>query len=468
MAHGRAPARVACDFSQFRAFTIESDAEIGAPRRYGSRSMSAVRYPSSNRTRQAAFLEVLDAQLSSAGPHARLGLLLVRLNSVDEMNLSLGYRTVDALLLESALRLARAFAPYGRCVRIGTKKFAIVLHDVAGASHALLAARKVERLLGRHPVEVRGQRIRVDVSQGIALYPEHAESAEELLKCADAALRGARETGRIVVHSPARIREIRELHRIEGELVLALERGGIDAHFQPQVDVATGEPLGAEALLRCRDRDGAPLPPERVVQAAQRSKLLSRLTLSMLNTALRYASEWPAGEFGLSFNVSPRSLADRDFVHSVRGAVDAWSWPSDRLTIEITENALMQEPETGFAIMRELRGAGMRVAIDDFGAGCSSLSYFKNVPANELKVDKSFVVNMRDSDPDRRIVRAVVDLAHAFGLKVVAEGVENPGGLRLLRKMRCDVAQGYLIGKPMPAAGFAEWLEGQRRRRVGA
>lgn len=425
--------------------------------------MSAVR-TSLNRTHQAVFLESLARRIAAAAAAPTgFALLLVQLKNFDELNVALGYTAVDDIMFELASRLCTGFDSSARCLRVGTKKFAIVLEGVESGSHALLAARKVERLAHEPAIRVEGKRIKLGLSFGIALYPQHAESEQALLLAAESALGAARLADGLCVYSPDRALELCELHRAEVELIHALESGGIETYFQPQVDALTGAPVGAEALLRCKDSNGIFLPPELVVQAASRAKLLPEMTSAVLHSALRHAAEWPDERCRLSFNVSPHSLEDQDFVASVDSAIRIWGRRPENLSIEITESAFMADPETSFAVMRRLRDMGLRVAIDDFGTGYSSLAYFKNIPANELKVDKSFVFNMSQSDADRRIVKAVIDLAHQFDLEVVAEGVEDEGGLEILREMGCDIVQGFLIGKPMPPAAFAEWLGSMRR-----
>jgi EAL domain-containing protein (putative c-di-GMP-specific phosphodiesterase class I) len=209
-------------------------------------------------------------------------------------------------------------------------------------------------------------------------------------------------------------------------------------------------------LLRCRDTSGAFIPPETLIQAAERTGQLGQLTSIMLNAALRYAANWPKSPGGnrVSVNVSAQSLKDPELCESVASAMSVWGTAADDLTIEVTESALMDDPGRSFNTLRELRRLGVRVAIDDFGTGYSSLSYFKNIPANELKVDKSFVFAMLEDSADRKIVETVINLAHAFGLEVVAEGVEDEATYELLGELRCDVAQGYLFGKPVSPGDY--------------
>lgn len=416
-----------------------------------------------NRTEQATFLALLEREIDAQAKAASgLCLVLVQIWNVNELNLSFGYQGVDAELAALASRLRQGFGKHGACMRIGTKRFALLLRDVRAESHALLAANKVERLLREVAAHEADGPIKLEAMQGIALCPAHATSAEALFRAAEIALLVARESSGIAIHSPAAATKFGQLRRVEAGLRYALENGGIETYFQPQINLATGAVHGAEALLRCRDQDGTFLPPEAVIQVAERTRLLDDVTAAVFSTALRYAAEWPDGRHNLSVNVSTKNLKDRNLSESILSLLKIWGRKPESLTVEITEGAFMEEPQTSFVTMRALRAAGMRVAIDDFGTGYSSLSYFKDIPANELKIDKSFVFNMRESDADRRIVKATIDLAHAFDLHVVAEGVEDLASAQKLRALGCNLAQGYWIGKPMAPAAYLEWLRQTR------
>jgi diguanylate cyclase (GGDEF)-like protein len=403
------------------------------------------------------FLEELARELAASRSGA-FALLLVQIRNLSDINVSLGYDVADAALAQLASILAEAFGGKARVASIGVRRFAVVLQDLRTEAHALLAAKKIERL-AQEPLNAAGHRVKLEVAQGLASAPGHASSAPELLRCAEKALDSARSTGdSLVVFDPSREIALEELHRIDTVLGRALEQGGIEPYFQPQIDLCSGRPSGAEALLRCRDGSGQFLKPELAIAAAERTKRLRDVTSAMLNAALRYAQEWPVAGCSLSVNVGTRSLNDPDLAPLIADALSIWGRRPDLLTIEITESSFMTEPETSFRTLRALRDLGVCVAIDDFGTGFSSLAYFRDIPATELKVDKSFVLNMLDSAADRRIVQAVINLAHSFGLAVVAEGVEDEETYNLLRKLGCDGAQGYWIGRPMAAAHFTAWL----------
>ncbi|MEX2496892.1 MAG: bifunctional diguanylate cyclase/phosphodiesterase [Woeseia sp.] len=420
-----------------------------------------------NRTTQPVFLDALQREIDASARHA-LGLLLVRLGSIDELNFRIGYERVDAALAEFGVRLGDAFGERAAVVRVGTRRFAIVLRDLKSDNHALLAAGRVRRV-AEETLQDRWLHMSLNARQGIALFPGHAANAESLLRCAEVALSSAAGNDKgVSLYCPDADDKLSEFGRIEQEVAHALEQGGIESHFQPQVDLATGRVVGAEALLRCRDPRGGFIDPEAVVAVAGRTKQIGVVTAAMFNTALRYAAEWPVKDCALSINITADSLKDPDFVSFVADALEIWGWPPSALTVEITESAFMAEPQQSFAAMHELRAIGVRVAIDDFGTGYSSFSYFTNIPANELKVDKSFVLDMVESAGNRKVVQAVINLAHGFDLKVVAEGVENEQTLDALRGMGCDIAQGYYVGRPMAPAHFATWLSASCALPAGA
>jgi predicted signal transduction protein with EAL and GGDEF domain len=418
-------------------------------------------HASLNRTNQSSFLHALGADMAAAAPGV-LGLLLVQLNAIGELNRRLGYREVDVLLDVLARELSGGF-PRHKVVRIGTARFAIVLHELKNEAHALLAANKVQRLVTA-PLQLGGATVTPTVVQGVALAPHHAGNAEGLLRCAEAALEAALG-GRdgIVLFSPTENSQRIKLVAIDDELTRVLSNGGIDVAFQPQIEVASGRTLGAEALLRCRGESCDWLPPELVIRSAERTGRLALVTSSILHTALRYAADWPDRAMGLSINVSTPSLLEPDFVATIESAAKIWNRPLETLTIELTETTIMDSPEQSFATMHRLRELGARVSLDDFGTGYSSLAYFKGIPANELKIDKSFVMNMRTEPHDCAIVDTVIKLAHAFGLSVVAEGVEDVETLAALRDLRCDVAQGYFFSRPLLNAAYASWLSTRDR-----
>lgn len=419
-----------------------------------------------NRTDTAAFVAFLDETLSLAGRRSEsIGLLLVQMTGLERLNMSLGYDGGNHALAELASRLHAAFGGKARTLRIGARTFAVVLGGVKGSEHALLAARRIEQLASR-PVAFDGRQLSLRIVQGLALFPEHGRDGAELLRHAEAALTSAADNDTIVeLYDGSATSRIRASLVVDEAVGVAMREGLVEPWFQPQVSLRERRIVGAEALLRCRNVDGSFIDPEQVVEAATRLRRLDEMTVMMLNASLRRAAEWQSHVPGLrvSVNVTAQTLRRAELVEQVRQALSIWSVPAPVLTLELTESVFMDHPQQCFDTMRELRDLGVRVAIDDFGTGYSSLSYFRDIPANELKVDRSFVADMLNDEASRRIVRAIIELAHGFGLEVVAEGVEDADTLRALGDMRCDLIQGYFTGRPMPAADFTQFLASRGR-----
>jgi EAL domain-containing protein (putative c-di-GMP-specific phosphodiesterase class I) len=231
-------------------------------------------------------------------------------------------------------------------------------------------------------------------------------------------------------------------------------------HYQPTADMRTGRIVGAEALMRWRHPRHGLMMPDRFIPLAERSGLIRSLTLFAARTALTQARAWrDAGlELTVSVNLSTRDLIDISLPEEIGDLLDEARLPAHLLELEITESVIMADPMRARGVVARLREMGVKVAIDDFGSGYSSLGYLKRLPVNELKIDKSFVMNMQDDSGDAVIVQSTIDLAHNLGLTVVAEGVESDETWRRLGALGCDVAQGWLIGRPLPAAEFASWL----------
>jgi sensor c-di-GMP phosphodiesterase-like protein len=246
--------------------------------------------------------------------------------------------------------------------------------------------------------------------------------------------------------------------QIEEGLSIALSNGDLELFYQPKIDIQSQSICGAEGLLRWQQQD---ISPDVFIEVAERTGQITELTRFALQSAVRQLAEWPQelSAVGVAVNLSAGDLNRADLPAIINGALDVWSVSPQRLTVEVTETALMNDPDAAHAILTAIRDLGCRVSIDDFGTGYSSLAYFKKIPADELKIDKSFVFSLLSDAADRNIVSHIIALAHSFGLRVVAEGVENPETLQCLSEMHCDYAQGFLFSKALPAGLFVEWAK---------
>lgn len=420
-----------------------------------------------NQTDQAAFLACIDRVIeANRSSNRNIAVLLVAIEQFNRISTSIGFSASNLLLLQFAARLGEITRKPGRIVRIGEHKFAIILDDLQNDGHIRLAINKTLRLV-KTPIEVEGDSFTLPVTIGASSWPEHAGDGEGLVQRAQLALASARERrAPFELYAPGATQEIATLWGLESDLANALENDELEMHFQPLIDLSTGLPMGAEALMRWKSPTRGQVPPDVFIPVADKTGQINPLTWFALNTALRQCKEWPSthGKLGVSVNITANVLKDPEFVDLVCEAVGMWECSFSRLTLEITEGALLDENEGSYATLQRLRDKGIRISIDDFGTGYSSLSYFKNIPADELKIDKSFVANMVNDPKDKQIVRSIISLAHGFDLTVVAEGIESVNSLEAVRALGCNCGQGYLFEQPRPGHRFASWLAKYNRR----
>ncbi|MBT8062318.1 MAG: EAL domain-containing protein, partial [Gammaproteobacteria bacterium] len=276
-----------------------------------------------------------------------------------------------------------------------------------------------------------------------------------------ALLVAADDSKRYCLYSPDTMERVVNLWGLEQDLDDAVQSGELELFYQPKISVATGCPCGAEALMRWSSPTRGFVPPDVFIPIADSTGRIETLTWFALNAASRQTMQWSErwGPLSVAVNVTPNIVEHSDLIRLAHNATGLWDLPPERLVIELTEGALMRKPEQSLHILNEIRAAGIKVAIDDFGTGYSSLAYFKNIPADELKIDKSFVLNMLNDEADERIVRAVISLAHSFGLKVTAEGVEDKQTADALAELGCDYLQGYYYSRPTSQPEFSAWLD---------
>jgi diguanylate cyclase (GGDEF)-like protein len=414
------------------------------------------------RTDQSSFRKTLEGVLRRVRRSRDLtGLVLVDLQDFNRIASRLGYDASDAVLMQFGESLGSISRKKVAVWRIGEQKFALILEGLKNEGHAILAANKIERVASE-PIRTQGGHVTLDVAIGVALFPDQAETAEALLQRAELALASAREGESVYeVYRPGVTREITSLWGMENEISVALERDEFEVFYQPKIALSDNRPIGAEALMRWNSPQRGSVPPEIFIPVAERSGSIQSLTWFVLNTALRQSASWTSkwSQMSVAVNVTAIDIRNTEFVDVVAEAVGMWGGDYERLTLEITESAIVADPDACFDKLSELRDKGVVVSIDDFGTGYSALSQFKNIPADELKIDKSFVTAMVRDKADEKIVRLIVDLAHDFDIKVIAEGVEDVKTLDLLRNMGCDYAQGFLYDKPMPHGQFTEWLK---------
>ena len=406
------------------------------------------------------FADRVDQAIRTADRELRpAALLLLDLDRFKDVNDTLGHHHGDQLLIEVGQRLCDALRDADTVARLGGDEFAVVLPG-ATAEGASAVADKLRTVL-QQPLTIDGVALDLDASIGIAVYPEHGADAAELLQHADVAMYMAKQAhvGFLVYdpavdqHSPKRLAPLGGLRR-------ALERDELVLHYQPKADLGSGAVHSVEALVRWQHPDHGLLGPGEFIPLAERTGLIHPLTYWVLDAALDQAARWQRGGLHLSVavNISTRCLLDPAFPDQVAGQLATWQVPADLLVLEITESAVMADPARALDVLRGLHTLGVGLAVDDFGTGYSSMAYLKELPVDELKIDRSFVSQMAISASDAVIVRSTIDLGHNLGLRVVAEGVETQHAWEQLSELGCDIAQGYYLGRPMPAADLEQQL----------
>jgi diguanylate cyclase (GGDEF)-like protein len=389
-----------------------------------------------------------------------IAVLLVHVHDFDRLAASAGPVNAARMVDELRNRLSQVLRPGDYFSRLGARKFVFVLSNLRNEGHALLAATKILRT-GAEPVASGGHNGSMRLSVGIAMYPAHARQPEELMQSAETALLEAwRTRQQTIVYAESMRAGLAEGWDLESQLAGALEHGDLVLNYQPKLALPELSLAGVEALMRWNRADAGNVPPDIFIDVAEMTGQIDPLTRFAFRRAFAQLAEWPKalGAAGVAVNVTPSIICNPALVQVVREAAEAASVPVGRLTVEVTENALTVDRERSHRVLSELRDMGVRVSVDDFGTGYSSLAYLKMIPADELKIDKSFVMNMLADPADARVVEQIIALGHGFGLEVVAEGVETAEAAAKLAAMGCDYAQGFHYAKPLPPDELKAWF----------
>jgi len=410
-------------------------------------------------------------QLEQAVQEARasgefIAVLLLNLDRFKDVNDSYGHTIGDEVLKHIARQVQSALRPGDVLGRMAGDELAVVARHLRHADGAAAMARHLIRAVAEPWRSPDGLEVVAGVSVGICMFPDHAHTTELLLQGAHAAVYGAKARGRgawCFFHE-AMTQAARERLELESRLRLALMQGHLQMYYQPQVDIATGRILGAEALVRWNDPQEGLISPARFIPVAETSGVIGPLGEWVLREVCSQGQEWrDAGlpELMLAVNVSPRQFHLTDLAGCASGALADSGFPARLLELEITETALAERTEEARQVLVRLRELGLRIAVDDFGTGYSSLAQLKRFPIDVLKIDQGFIRDIPQSEDDMAISAAIIAMGHSMGLSVLAEGVETEGQLAFLRERGCDTYQGYLCSRPLPAEGFAALLRAQ-------
>ena len=408
-----------------------------------------------------AFYADVDSELAGS-PRPR-ALLLMDLDRFKDVNDGLGHHAGDQLLVLAGQRLRTLLGPTDLLARLGGDEFAVLLDQAHGDRPTTTALAMCAALA--EPFAVEGHSVRSSASIGIALAPEHGSDVSTLLRRADVAMYRAKvDRSGASLYSAAHDHH-RELRLYEiAELRTALDEDQLVLHYQPKVDLSTGEVCGVEALVRWDHPRRGLLYPDVFLPLVEEAGLMAALTRRVLSEALRQVAQWRAEgrDLSVAVNLSCSGLVDPDLVVKVQRLLDRHGLPGSALQLEITESLLLTDSAGATASLTALRALGVQVSLDDFGTGYSSLSYLRTLPLDEVKLDRSFVFPMADDARAAALVAATVALAHSLGLRLVAEGVENGTTLTELARLGCDQAQGYHLSRPLPAVELELWLDARQ------
>jgi diguanylate cyclase (GGDEF)-like protein len=417
-------------------------------------------FPESIGNRESLIIKLEECIISHKDQSKRFALLLININHFRRFNINQGYQIADTLLTAFSSRLAELSRDQDYIARIGNSEFAMILPEVHNEGHASLAAIKLIGSLNE-PFNLDNVKIRATADIGIVVFPDHAEDIKNLFRNAELALSDARESNQsFAVYSSQLKTPDANYWNLESELQDAIDKDQFELYFQPQVSLDSREIFGAEALIRWKNGDKGFIRPDIFIPVAEQSGQIYEITEWTINSALWLITSWPqtAKPLKVAVNISTKMLKEPGFVEFVTSAVRIHSVEYDRLTLEITESALVEDMSASFNILDEFKSLGINISIDDFGTGYSSMAYFKNIPANELKIDQSFISYMLENQMDQHIVKTVIQMAKGFDLTVVAEGIEDQETFDALNRLGCDIAQGYHLAKPMPQEEFLTWL----------
>ena len=420
----------------------------------------------------------LEQYIDNNDTENRFGLFLVSLNNFHEFNQTLGYANGNEILTLLTSRLSAETKEIENAIVIEkTDHITQFLANAEGTTFAFAVPLKSEfdavNYAGRvvqtveYPFEFQQMTLEIESTVGIAVYPDHGTNVDELLRNAQIALDITDSSNeKAVMYSPSIDPYSAKRLSLIGELRQAIENDSLALHFQPQIDLQTQTLIGAEVLIRWTHSEHGFIPPDEFIPLAERTGVIHPLTYWICRNAFQALNQLLKDniDLTLSINISACNLQDSGFKDNVMSLANIYHIPSENVILELTETAVMINPDEAMRIIQALANEGIKLSIDDFGTGYSSMAYLKQLPVKELKIDRSFVMDMVNNKDDETIVNTILQMGHNLGLDVVAEGIEDEPTLALLTDLGCDIAQGYFIARPMPLEAFIEWVEENKDR----
>jgi len=420
-------------------------------------------------------IDRLEQIISAASLEKNLiAVMILDIDRFKDINDTLGHNTGDRVIRQVAYSLRKAIPEPNTVARLDGNEFAIVLEKVGTKENTRKLVHKIKEVL-HAPMKMEGVRLNIEVSFGLTFYPDHGKSAQILIQRAEVAMYQAKKKNcGIVEYTTSLDRCNTRRLTLMGELRKAIINNELVAYYQPKIDVKTGIINEVEALVRWKHKLHGLIPPDDFIPMAEQTGVIKQLTLWILHESLMQCAKWKSEGINLrvAVNVSASDLLDVRFSDTVTRTLKAHHMSPDNLQLEITESAVMIDAERSLEVLTRLSTLGIRLSVDDFGTGYSSLSYLSRLPVNELKIDKSFVMDMENNNNNLIIVQTTIDLGHNLGLEVVAEGTENASDILRLQQLGCDKAQGYYFTKPLSAKEFKNWREknlaaGQMHNKLG-
>lgn len=412
---------------------------------------------------------VIDHIEQAVGQSRQVAVLLIFVDNVDRVCATAGHVFARDALDDFCLRLGEFSRDGNPVVQLSDRKFVLILNGFRSQGHVQLAAHKVQRLIHKSSKSILSEDKALQVRISIVIPAGDDGDAHDILRSVEIALIDGRRDNREVTFYEKRAADqfIAEWD-LEQKLSGALEAGDLELYYQPKLSLDSRRTVGAEALIRWRDPVLGEVPPDIFIDVAEKTGLITDVTYFAIQRACHQLREWKESAAGLTVavNTTPSAIRDSEIIDVLRIATNISDVDPGAVILEVTENALMVDPRTSHRVLTGIRRLGAGVSIDDFGTGYSSLAYLKELPADELKIDRSFVMNMLADPKDHKIVEHAVSLAKSFGLRVVAEGVANAETMNVLWVLGCDYAQSYYICEPLPADEFLAWYLGREKSRL--
>lgn len=411
------------------------------------------------RSNSSPSIRFIEQFISQRPANTLTGVLLGQLDSFNRISTSFGEQEASDFCKEYTEKLRELFPPSTPIIRLAGRRFIVLTEPDSMASVMDAAACITEE--SQPQIHVGEDSFFVDVTVGISVHPTHATDAPTLFRRAELALQAAKDKEIAYdIYTTDATRQLANLWKMESDLTAAIRRGELEVYYQPKIDLGASAVGGLEALVRWRSSDGGFVPADNFVPIAETSGQIVPLTWLVFDRVLDAAESWKYFDqpLSLSINVAPQLIGLTEFYSRLRSLKEALKSQNIDLTVELTEDGLLGIDEKALASLLRIRKLDVGLSIDDFGKGHSSLSYLKQIPANEIKIDKRFVESIATDRADQQIVKAVIELSHALEMKVVAEGVDSRENLEVISELGCDLAQGFLIARPMRSDHVVEWI----------